>query len=362
MRLIKPTVQAELLAATTLLALCGCGGNVAVPTGNSSVVATAVQDGPQLGYAWNADDQTLRPILGIAGSSQVGQSVVPAAEYIAAASSSHSGLALLIGSDHQVYRMSLPSGTPAALNIAASAGTQIRFSPSGTAALLFVPGTTSATLITGVTGTVQAKPLTLAAPVSEMATSDAGSVVALVPVSGGAAINVVSSGGSLQPLANLGAGGGVSFVGTSDDVLAADGAANTLTLIHAVSTALSVTQVATANLLKSPVAVGAALGGRWAVVANQADSSVVRVDLTGATPPQRIVCPLQPTMVEQLAGNGVFRFTDIGDTPGWIADVTASTPSMLFIPALPRSATAGSAAAARRNGAGATLASSVRGR
>jgi len=338
MRLIKPTVQAELLAATTLLALCGCGGNVAVPTGNSSVVATAVQDGPQLGYAWNADDQTLRPILGIAGSSQVGQSVVPAAEYIAAASSSRSGLALLIGSDHQVYRMSLPSGTPAPLNIAASAGTQIRFSPSGTAALLFVPGTTSATLITGLTATAQAKPLNLASPVSDMAASDAGSVVALVSGAGSAAVNFVAANGALQPLANLGSGGGISFVGTSDDVLAADGAANTLTLIHAVSTAPSVTQVATANLLKSPIAVGAALGGRWAVVANQADSSVVRVDLTGATPPQRIACPLQPTVVEQLAGNGVFRFTAVGDTPGWIADVTAPNPSMLFIPALPPSA------------------------
>jgi hypothetical protein len=68
-------------------------------------------------------------------------------------------------------------------------------------------------------------------------------------------------------------------------------------------------------------------------VANSGDASVVQVDLTGAAGPQRIACACQPAVVEQLSGNGVFRFTEIGSTPTWIADITGASPSMMFIPA-----------------------------
>ena len=318
------------------LALCGCGSGIKFATGGgSSVPATAVSNGPQLGYAWYGQDQTLRPILGVPGSSQVGESVVPAGAYVAAASSSPAAMALLVGTDQQVYRMSLPSGTPAMINATASARSVIRFSPSGTAALIYVPGGTSATVVTAVTTTPVVRQVTVSAPLLDLAASDAGTAVVVLQASNGAMVAVVGTSGAVRSIANLGGYGGVSFAGSSEDVVVADSGANSLTLIKSAGTAPAPVLLATSGLLKSPMAVGASMSGRWVAVANAGDSSVVRVDVTGASAAQRVVCPAQPTLVAQLAGNGVFRFNELGAAPVWVSDVTASTPSMLFIPALP---------------------------
>ena len=334
----RPRCSAWFLGLTALAAsalpLCGCGGGVVTPnTAGSSSSPSAVQAGPQLGYAWKAQDQTLRPILGVPGSSQTGASVVPAASFVAAASSSPAATALLIGTDQQVYRMALPSGAPAQINLTAPSGARIRFSPSGAAALVYVPGSLSASLVTNLSSTPQVRPISVAAPILEIAVSDPGTVVALLQATAGATLDLLPSAGGQQQLATVNGPGAMVFVGISDDLLAADSVANTLTLIRTVSTAPSVSQLPTANLLKSPVAVGTALNGRWAVVANAGEASVVQIDLTGAVAPQRIPCPSQPAVVEQLSGNGVFRFTPIGNTPTWIADITSPNPAMLFIPA-----------------------------
>jgi hypothetical protein len=335
----RPARRAVSLGAlSTLCIACGCGAGSIQKT-PAAPTPTAVQAGPQLGYAWKSADQTLRPILGVLGSSQTGASIVTPTTFVTAASSSTAGIALLIGADQQVYRMTLPNGTPTPITLTSGtglttkAGAKIRFSPSGTSALVFVPGSLTASVLTNPASTPQVRSISVATPLVDMAASDAGVVVALSQAATGTTLSMLPATGIPQILATLKGGGGLSFVGTGDTLLAADSVANTLTQVQAVSTAPSVTQLATANLLKSPVAVGAALTGRWAVVANASESSVVRIDLTGATAPQRIACPSQPDMAERLTGSGVFRFNEIGATPTWIADMTAPTPSMLFIPA-----------------------------
>jgi hypothetical protein len=323
-------------ASAALLAMSGCsaggGGGSKLPEPTAST-PSAVQAGPQLGYAWLAKDQTLRPILGVPGSSVTGASVVPAGTYLNGASSSAAAVALLIGTDQQVYRMNLPTGTPSRINLAAGAGARILFSPSGVAALVYVPGSLAASVVTGLSSTPQTRPIPVAAPLLDMAVSDQGTVVALEKAAGGGTLEFVSSGASQHSLGTLDGDGGLAFAGAGDDLLAADSVANTLTLIRNVSTAPSPSRLPTSNLLKAPVAVGVSHNGRWAVVANGREASVVQVDLTGATGPQRIACPSRPTVVEQLSGNGVFRFTEIGGTPTWMADITLSKPAMLFIPA-----------------------------
>jgi hypothetical protein len=323
------------LGSVAAMTLCGCGAGYKVLTGGSgggTAAVTAVSNGPQLGYAWNAADETLRPILGVPGSSLVGTSVVPAGAYVAAGTSAASGVALLVGTDLRVYRMTLPSGTPVQVGQAATAASVVRFSPSGTSAVVFVPGATSATVLTGLTGTVTAMPLTASAPLVDAAASDAGSVVGLVKSSG--TVSVALLGASGRQIGSVGQAGGISFVGTGEDLLVGDAAGSSLTLIRTASTTPAASVVATSGLLKAPVSVGTSRNGMWAAVANGGDSSVVRVDLTGATAAQRIAAPTQPTVVAQLAGNGTFRFNDVGTGPAWISDVTAATPSMLFIPAL----------------------------
>ncbi len=325
-----------ILGMASLFVMAGCGSGVKFATqaasGGTTQAVSAVPSGPQLGYAWYAQDETLRPILGVAGSSQFGESVVPAGAYVAGASSSPAGVALLISSDHQVYKMALPNGVPAQIGAAAGAGSVIRFSPTGATALLFVPGGTSAMVVTGISGTPQVKQLTAGSAILDVAVSDAGSVAAVLQAGHGATVNLLSGGG--HAIATLSGAGGVSFTGASEDLLVADSGANTLTLVKSASTTATPVQIPTANLLKAPVALGASLSGKYAAVANSGDSSVIRVDLTGASVAQRVVCPVQPTLVAQLSGNGVFRFNEINGAPVWVSDVTAASPSMLFIPAL----------------------------
>ncbi len=327
-----PARHCGIALASISLALCGCGNTAKLPE-SAMPTPSAVKSGPQLGYAWKSADQTLRPILGVPGSSQIGASVVAPTTFVAAESSSANSIALLIGSDQQVYLMSLPNGTPAKINLAASAGSKIRFSPSGTAALVYVPGSPTASVVTNLASGPQIRLASFGAPVNSIAVSDDGTAVAAVKASSGYALELITSANARQQLEALNGDGGLAFAGTGDDLLAADSASNTLSLIRSVSSSPSMSQIPTSNLLKTPIAVGASRNGRWAVVANSGESSVVQVDLTGAAGPQRIACPSQPTVVEPLAGNGVFRFTDIGPEPAWIADLTAPNPSMFFIPA-----------------------------
>ncbi len=321
--------------------LAGCGGGVftqAATGSRASSPAAAAPKGPQMGYGWKADDQTLHPILGIPGSSQVGQSVVPAETYAAGAASAVSGWALLVGEDGSVYRMAVPSGTAAGLGFTVPvSGVRIRFSPAGTAVVLFVPGSTAVWVVQSVGTTPATRQMAAPSALSDVAISDAGSVVAAVA----GAVEVLAQSGGAQPVLTLAGAGSLSFAGSSDTLLVADAGANALTLVRAVSSAPAATPLASTGLLKAPLAVGISLDGHWAVAANGGDSSVVRVDLTGAGAPLRLAVSTQPTTVVPMQGNGVFRFVEVvAGLPVWYTDASATSPQSLFVPALPAPAPA----------------------
>ena len=325
---------AAALALCGLMSGCGSGLVTSLPSGSGpSSPAVAVPKGPQLGYGWKADDRTLRPILGIPGSSQVGESVVPGAAYTAGAASAASGWALLVGEDGTVYRMAVPSGTATGLGITFSGnGIRIRFSPSGMDAVLFVPGSTVAVAVQDIGATPSARRIAAPAALTDLTISDAGMVVAAVP----GAVAVLPQSGGAQRVLTLAGAGSLCFAGSSDNLLVADAGANTLTLVRAVSSAPVPQAEASAGLLKVPAGVGISTDGRWAVAANGGESSVVRVDLTGASAPVRLPVSAQPTTVEPMQGNGVFRFEEVvAGFPVWYMDAAAVSPQVLFVPALP---------------------------
>ena len=333
------------LAAMLLLGAAGCGVSPSSSSGGGAapIAATA---GPQLGYIWNSSERSLRPILGVPGAAQIGQSVVPAGQYFNAATTN--SIALL--EDASGYSlMALPSGTPVRLSLPAPTSSttinQLRLSPGGTSAVVFSPGAATLTLVTGLSlvnsaGTNQAHSLTAPGVVSDAVVSDAGSTAVLV----GQKVTLMSATGSTSNLATLaGSAAGLSFLAASaanpDDLLIADTAANTLTLVRSVASSPSSATLPTGTLLKTPAAVSASLSGHWAAVANSADASLVRVDLSGQAPAQKVACACQPTLITPLADDGYFRITgppaqaQLIPDPLWIADATA-TPRTLFIPAV----------------------------
>lgn len=336
MRSLKFAVSTGLCALALLactVALSGCGSGVA----GSAAAPKAISSGAQLGYFWNASDQTLRPVLGIAGASQVGASVVPAGEYIFGGASAASSMALLQAADGSLDVMQLPSGQPVHLAAATSAGSVIRFSPSGTAAVVFAPGGLSVTVVTKLTGSPQTAVLPAPAAVQDAVSSDTGNAVLAVAVSSGAPQpsngTQLITGKTGAQLAALRQYGGMSF-SAGDSLVYADAAANTVSLIQNEATVAVVRELPSLSLLKTPGAVAVSSSGQWVVVANVADPSMVRLDLTAQSPALSIACSCTPTNAVPLAGNS-FRVTDPGSGPLWAVDAGLPAPRVFFIPAIP---------------------------
>jgi len=309
-------------------------GLPASSTPPNTVTPAASTQGPQLGYFWNAADETLRPILGVPGSSQVGQSVVAAGTYIAAAASAANAVAVLEEPDGSLDVMTLPSGQPVHVGgKVAVAGAQIRFSPSGKSAIVFAAGSASVSLLAGLPSAPSMTAITSPITVQEAAVSDAGSVAVASSSSTGVSIQIVSASGAATAVGNTGALGGLSFA-SGDDLLFADASANTLTLVHNASTKPSPVLVATAALLMTPAGLGVSQNGQWALVANSGEASAIRIDLTGQNAPLRIACNCTPALVAPLSGMGTFRITAPGAGALWAIDAGISAPRSFFIPAL----------------------------
>ena len=312
-------------------ALAGCGTAVVLPGSGASGVSSAVSNGPQLGYLWDTSDQTLRPVLGVPGSSQLGQSITPAGLYINGAGSARSGLALLQSADGSLSWMALLSGSAQVIAGASFSGVaQISFSPSGTSAVVFTPGANSLLLVSRLGAAAQVQTLAAPAALVSATVSDTAQVAA---VSGNGPLVVALLTGNHSTLGSLAGFGGLSFLPGGDDLLLADSASGVVTVIRHSSTAPAAQSFTSASI-QAPVAVAASLDGKWAVVANGGDPSAVRLDLSGAAVPLRIACACQPALLTPLMGNAVFSLTPLTALPNWVVDASAATPRTVFIPAL----------------------------
>ena len=129
----------------------------------------------------------------------------------------------------------------------------------------------------------------------------------------------------------------MAFLPGSDEVLLADSVKNTLVLLNSGTSKTLATQ---ADGLNQPLAVATSADGQWAITANGADGTLVRVSLTGATSPTRALCACRPSELLPLAGNAAFDLTQPGTSPSWMIDAGRKTPSVFFIP--PTHSTTGS--------------------
>lgn len=322
--------------------LTGCGSGIVTSAPQQTLsTPSASAKGPQLGYLWMASDHTLRPILGVAGSSQVGQSVVPAGVYAGATSSATASIAILQDTSGAFDLMALPSGSPVSLGVTLpvtpAGGAHIRLSAAATAALLYTPGATSASLVTGLLTTPQVQTVTAPAAIADAAVSDTGTVSFEYAQGSSLAVSVTALGGPSTAIATIHAAGGLSFLPGRDDLLFADGGANSLTLMRSATSSPSSSAIAT-QLLKNPTALGVSGSGRWALVVNGSAASgsqtALRVDLTTLAT-TAVTCSCVATMAAPLADDGAFRLTEATTGPNWMVDAAPATPRTLFIPALP---------------------------
>jgi hypothetical protein len=162
------------------------------------------------------------------------------------------------------------------------------------------------------------------------AISDAGTLLLATSASNGSvAVTAINAGGARTNLATLTGFGGMSFIAGSEDSLIADSAANTVARYHS---GAAVTLATHANGLNQPFAVAASQDGHWAVAVDKADASLLRIDLTGATPPAQSTCACSPNQLSALSGNAVFELAAPAAAPGWMIEADSPTARVLFIP------------------------------
>jgi len=296
----------------------------------SSAAAAAVSSGAQLGLIWNSADSTLRSLAGVPGSTQLGPALFPAGAYAAGAYASGTQAALLIDPKGNLQTMTQPSMQPQTVAQSVSPASLIVFAPHGAYAAVFAPGSTSVFIVGGLPVAPVTNGITAAAAVQGAAISDAGTLLLATSASNGSvAVTAINAGGTRSNLATLAGFGGMSFIAGSEDSLIADSAANTVARYH---NGAAVTLATHANGLNQPFAVAVSQDGHWAVAADKADASLLRIDLTGATTPAQSTCACSPNQLSALSGNAVFELAAPAAAPGWMIEADSPTARVLFIP------------------------------
>jgi hypothetical protein len=254
----------------------------------------------------------------------------PVGAYSAGAFAPLTQTALLIDPKGNLQILILPSLVPATVAQGISPTSVVAFAPRGGYAAVFAPGSNTALVVTGLPQAPVVSTLNAAGGILGAAVSDAGTLLLATGASrGGVTVTAISAGGTSSSLASLSGYGGMSFIAGSEDALIADASANTLARYHnGVSTVLATHN----NGLNQPFAVAASQDGHWAVTVDQADGSLLRVDLTGATPPAQSTCACTPTQLSALNGNAVFELAAPAASPGWMIEADSPTARVLFIP------------------------------
>ena len=332
-------LNAELSSVTcvAILLLSGCSSSSinsgSTGTGGSSTPAgTTVSTGAQMGLIWNSSDSTLRTLVGVPGATQIGPALFPAGTFSTGAFASPTQTALLIDPKGNLKAMTLPSQQPVTLTGDVSPSSQITFSPHGAYAVIFAPGSSSLLLVTGIPQSPAVATVSSATQIQGAAVSDAGTLlVAANSGATGVTISATTASGARTTLATLAGYGGMSFVPGSEDSLIADSQANTLARYH---NGTPTTLATGANGLNQPFAVAASRDDHWAVAADRADGSLLRVDLTGITTPVQSKCTCSPTQLSALNGNAVFELAPPGASPGWMIEADSPESRVLFIPAV----------------------------
>ena len=338
---LRPT-SSLLLLGTLVLFAAGCGTtshtNPASPAANHA--APNVAAGPTLGFVWDSSDATLRPLSGVPGAALMGTALAPAGKYSSGAASVRLQVALFEDAGGDLWSQQLGSlNAPQQLASGQPQGLRFAFAPTLDSAVAYARGAGSVLQLSGLRSQPTAETVSVPAGLLYAAVSDTGTLLIAASTASGAALETRSSGNAFGTPIAVAKFGGAAFLSSSSDALYADAASNTVYRLHGAS---SITVAGAKDGVKGPAAVAASIDGHWAGVVNSADGSLLRIDLSGAQPAQRLTCTCTPSTLSPLSGNGVFLMTDARtDAPTWALDVAGANPRTFFVPALQTQGTAG---------------------
>jgi hypothetical protein len=351
---MKKMMQSALLACTLLLP-CVCA---------AQEKSGSTLSGPSLGLMFDSSAAAIRPILGIPGAARLGNSldagfplgkvaVAPGGDFALAVSKDDFHLAVIRSSGTVVQSLAPAMGEAPDL---------ISFSPRGRSAVLYYAASGRLLVLSGLRNqtaqSVKTDISSLPAAPSVVAVSENGATLLLAVPEGETASALYSmsitrsastKGLSSQALEEDSADGtqsgyGVAqrvgtfqsisalrFVGAGADALVADKVANAAYVLQDASGAAHVTALGSAqDGLSQPVAIEA-LDARRVLVANAGAGKLTLLYRDGGAA-ESIACGCSPVVLQQLAGNLVYRLTEPSQEPIWVLDAGGAEARVLAVP------------------------------
>ena len=292
--------------------------------------------GAVAGYVF--DGAALRPIAGVPGGATLGDAFDLGLAASAAVVSPQLDSAIVTAGDGSLhlFRLSGQSATEVSWNGVPSGPARVVYSPSGTAAAVYsqellqvVSGLPNSALATfGLVLDIRAlRPPNQSASAAPAAVAVSDDAAWLLVASEGR-VHLLGASGSSGVLSEAARGVSVAFAPGGHAAAVLNGAGPWLDVFPDVSAAAS--QRIPAPGLAEPAGLAFSADGRMAVAATRKSNSVtIFAPASGSAIP--LDCDCAPTGVTRL-GN-LFRLTDAGSGPVWLADAGVSTARLVFVPA-----------------------------
>ena len=297
-------------AATTTLAL-------AQPPGPSISL-------PSLGYVYDDNSKAIRQISGVPGAASLDSVVLAGTSLNSAFVQSRAQLAIANVKDGGVALVQW-TGTPqvTALNSALSHVTLAAFSRSGDGAA--ISDGTTVEVWSGLTNTpALGATFNPGGGVTALAITDSGTVAAA-----NGSGSVVLLGDNARVLTTGGAWTALAFLPNGNDLLAADGAGQTLTLIQDVQNTAAASVVLTVS--EKPGALAVSGDGSQAALGLADNVTIVNLASGAANP---IACGCQAASIDLLVGNLVARIIDAQTGSELLLDADSAQPRIASLPDL----------------------------
>ena len=290
--------------------------------------------GPSLGFVFDPVSKSVRPLLGLASAAMRGAPLqVPFALDRAEAAQRGAFVLGIDQADSAVIAITT-AGAQKLSGISAAPDTVV-FSPSATAAALYHRDRAVVEILEGLPHRAAlAASLNVAAlpqSVTALAVSDDGLVLAASPTGPDAVVvYAVGRHRAAAPVLTVGRVAGMTFLGSSEDALVADGAANLVYRLR--DGAAPVVIAGVGEGISTPIVLAASADGKRAMVANDGGAPLVLLDLVNRSA-SKASCPCRVSAAEPMAGNAVFRVTADSEPVMWILDADLPAPRFLFVPA-----------------------------
>jgi hypothetical protein len=300
--------------------------------------------GPSLGFVFDARGQALRPILGIAGASRLGDAMQSPAPLSKAAFSLQQNVAIVNDGAWKAVGLTASASDPVVLPDGLTAGSRLVVSATGTAAAFYDSDNNALTVVTGIGSDSMASNAvaldSLPGPITAMAAGDDGALLVSASAGDGTESLIwIGSDGSTRQLASLQKTAALLLWNKGANALAVDRGANQVWNIQDPGGNAAVTLVASdADGVSSPAGAVLSADGKQLWVAN-GNRTLLGVDITTRSSVS-LTCGFDLTTILPTTDGAVFRLNDLDSGPLWMLDTTpGADPHLVFVPGLPPVAT-----------------------